>query len=117
MQQVLLFMKLTTITQGLCLTGLTTQSLQVRLSLQKMETLATTGMELITAQLAMSSQTNSMKSTTWTTIVSHLTNWPITSAICDCVYSIQQTLDNVSHCRILSPDKTEWWLISATLCG
>jgi len=23
--------------------------------------------------------------------------------------------DNVSHCRILSPDKTEWWLISATL--
>ena len=23
----------------------------------------------------------------------------------------------VSHCRILSPDKTEWWLISATLCG
>jgi len=91
MQQVLLFMKLTTITQGFCLTGLTTQSLQVRLSLQKMETLATTGMELITAQLAMSSQTNSIQSTTWTTIVSHLTNWPITSAICDCVYSIQQT--------------------------
>ena len=25
--------------------------------------------------------------------------------------------DDVSHCRILSPDKTEWWLISATLCG
>ena len=24
--------------------------------------------------------------------------------------------DDVSHCRILSPDKTEWWLISATLC-
>jgi len=24
--------------------------------------------------------------------------------------------DNVSHCRILSPDKTEWRLISATLC-
>ena len=23
---------------------------------------------------------------------------------------------DVSHCRILSPDKTEWWLISATLC-
>ena len=22
----------------------------------------------------------------------------------------------VPHCRILSPDKTEWWLISATLC-
>ena len=25
--------------------------------------------------------------------------------------------DNVSHCRILSPDKTEWQPISATLCG
>jgi len=25
--------------------------------------------------------------------------------------------DGVSHCRILSPDKTEWRLISATLCG
>ena len=25
--------------------------------------------------------------------------------------------DDVSHCRILSPDKTEWWLISAALCG
>jgi len=25
--------------------------------------------------------------------------------------------DDVSHCRILSPDKTEWRLISATLCG
>ena len=25
--------------------------------------------------------------------------------------------DDVSHCRILSPDKTEWQLISATLCG
>jgi len=25
--------------------------------------------------------------------------------------------DNVSHCRFLSPDKTEWRLISATLCG
>jgi len=24
--------------------------------------------------------------------------------------------DDVPHCRILSPDKTEWWLISATLC-
>ena len=24
--------------------------------------------------------------------------------------------DDVSHCRILSPDKTEWLLISATLC-
>ena len=23
----------------------------------------------------------------------------------------------VSHCRLLSPDKTEWRLISATLCG
>jgi len=28
-----------------------------------------------------------------------------------------QDPDDVSHCRILSPDKTEWWLISATLCG
>jgi len=25
--------------------------------------------------------------------------------------------DDVSHCRILPPDKTEWRLISATLCG
>ena len=25
--------------------------------------------------------------------------------------------DDVSHCRILSPDKTEWQLISAILCG
>jgi len=25
--------------------------------------------------------------------------------------------DDVSHCRILTPDKTEWRLISATLCG
>jgi len=25
--------------------------------------------------------------------------------------------DDVPHCRILSPDKTEWRLISATLCG
>ena len=24
--------------------------------------------------------------------------------------------DYVPHCRILSPDKTEWWLILATLC-
>ena len=24
--------------------------------------------------------------------------------------------DDVPHCRILSPDKTEWRLISATLC-
>jgi len=25
--------------------------------------------------------------------------------------------NDVSHCWILSPDKTEWWPISATLCG
>jgi len=25
--------------------------------------------------------------------------------------------DDVPHCRILSPGKTKWWLISATLCG
>jgi len=25
--------------------------------------------------------------------------------------------DGVPHCQILFPDKTEWWLISATLCG
>jgi len=31
--------------------------------------------------------------------------------------SLWQDPDDVSHCRILSPDKTEWWLISATLCG
>ena len=31
--------------------------------------------------------------------------------------SLWRDPDNVSHCRILSPDKTEWQLISATLCG
>jgi len=31
--------------------------------------------------------------------------------------SLWQDPDDVSHCRILSPDKTEWRLISATLCG
>ena len=31
--------------------------------------------------------------------------------------SLWQDPDDVPHCRILSPDKTEWRLISATLCG
>ena len=31
--------------------------------------------------------------------------------------SLWRDPDNVPHCRILSPDKTEWRLISATLCG
>ena len=31
--------------------------------------------------------------------------------------SLRRNPDDVSHCRILSPDKTEWRLISATLCG
>ena len=31
--------------------------------------------------------------------------------------SLWRVPDDVSHCRILSLDKTEWWLISATLCG
>ena len=31
--------------------------------------------------------------------------------------SLWRDPDDVSHCRILSHDKTEWWLISATLCG
>ena len=31
--------------------------------------------------------------------------------------SLWRDPDDVPHCRILSPDKTEWWLISATLCG
>jgi len=31
--------------------------------------------------------------------------------------SLWQDPDDVPHCRILSPDKTEWLLISATLCG
>jgi len=31
--------------------------------------------------------------------------------------SLWRDPDDVSHCRILSPDKTEWWLVSATLCG
>jgi len=31
--------------------------------------------------------------------------------------SLWRDPDSVPHCRILSPDKTEWRLISATLCG
>ena len=31
--------------------------------------------------------------------------------------SLWRDPDDVSHCRILSPDETEWRLISATLCG
>ena len=31
--------------------------------------------------------------------------------------SLQRDPDDISHCRILYPDKTEWRLISATLCG
>ena len=31
--------------------------------------------------------------------------------------SLWRDPDNVPHCRILSPDKTKWRLISATLCG
>ena len=31
--------------------------------------------------------------------------------------SLWRDPNDVSHCRILSPDKTEWRLISATLCG
>ena len=31
--------------------------------------------------------------------------------------SLWRDPDDVSHCRIQSPDKTEWRLISATLCG
>jgi len=31
--------------------------------------------------------------------------------------SLWQDPDNVPHCQILSPDKTEWQLILATLCG
>ena len=31
--------------------------------------------------------------------------------------SLWQDPDDVPHCRILSSDKTEWRLISATLCG
>ena len=31
--------------------------------------------------------------------------------------SLWRDPDDVSHCRILSPDKTKWRLISATLCG
>ena len=36
---------------------------------------------------------------------------------CKNLVSLWRDPDDVSHCRILSPDKTEWWLISATLCG
>jgi len=31
--------------------------------------------------------------------------------------SLWRDPDDVPHCRILSPDKTEWCLILATLCG
>jgi len=31
--------------------------------------------------------------------------------------SLWQDPDDVSHCRIMSPEKTKWWLILATLCG
>jgi len=31
--------------------------------------------------------------------------------------SLWRDPDDVSHCQILFPDKTEWQLISATLCG
>jgi len=31
--------------------------------------------------------------------------------------SLWRDPDDVPHCQILSPDKTEWQLISATLCG
>ena len=31
--------------------------------------------------------------------------------------SLRRDPDDVPHCQILSPDKTEWRLISATLCG
>jgi len=31
--------------------------------------------------------------------------------------SLWRDPDDVPHCRIVSPDKTEWRLISATLCG
>jgi len=31
--------------------------------------------------------------------------------------SLWRDPDDVSHCRILSPDKTEWQFISTTLCG
>ena len=34
-----------------------------------------------------------------------------------CIARTMPWQDDVSHCRILSPDKTEWRLISATLCG
>jgi len=39
---------------------------------------------------------------------------------CNCFMSFSTSswcTDDVSHCRIVSPDKTEWRLISATLCG
>jgi len=42
-------------------------------------------------------------------IVKH-DSWPIQP-------DILNRSDYVPHCRILSPDKTKWRLISATLCG
>ena len=38
---------------------------------------------------------------------SHLVHWSV---------SLWRDPDDVPHCRILSPDKTEWQFISATLC-
>ena len=38
--------------------------------------------------------------------------WRLTDTV-----SLWRDPDDVSRCRILSPDKTEWQIISATLCG
>jgi len=45
--------------------------------------------------------------------------WRLTDNLCPyrLAVSLWRDPDDVPHCRILSPDKTEWWLISATLCG
>ena len=43
-------------------------------------------------------------------------NGDLQTLICVLVARPRRDPDDVSHCRILSPDKTEWWLISATLC-
>jgi len=48
------------------------------------------------------------------------TLWCLQKEIATCRHwsvSLWWDPDDVSHCRILSPDKTEWQLILATLCG
>ena len=46
----------------------------------------------------------------------HRRHWPVVH-LQTLILSLWRDPDDVPHCRILSPDKTEWRLISATRCG